>query len=217
MVRLSQKYATMLVTICLGQGFYSCTNVMTKNQVGEKGVYSVYTSTLLFITKGSQDWNSSRSGSRSWCRNHGKMLFTGFLTLACSACFLLEPKTTRPEMVPPTMSYAFPSWSLIEKMPYSWISWRHFLKGGYFLYDNSSLCNVNTQNQPVQSTSGLHKYTQIYTPSCTHTHTHTHPKKKCKWLPMVFQDLLSTSSVNAKISSERGTSSVPTLICTSGN
>jgi hypothetical protein len=41
-------------------------------------------------------------------------------------------------------------WSLIEKMPYSWISWRHFLKGGSFLYDNSSLCQVGTQNQQVQ-------------------------------------------------------------------
>jgi hypothetical protein len=34
---------------------------MTKKQVGEKRVYSAYTSMLLFITKGSQDWNSSRS------------------------------------------------------------------------------------------------------------------------------------------------------------
>jgi hypothetical protein len=51
--------------VCLSQGFYSCTNVMTKKQVGEERVYSAYTSILLFITKGSQDWNSSRSGSRS--------------------------------------------------------------------------------------------------------------------------------------------------------
>jgi hypothetical protein len=50
---------------CLSQGFYSCTNIMTKKQAGEERVYSAYTSTLLFITKGSQDWNSSRSGSRS--------------------------------------------------------------------------------------------------------------------------------------------------------
>jgi hypothetical protein len=33
---------------------------MTKKQVVEERVYSAYTSTLLFITKGSQDWNSSR-------------------------------------------------------------------------------------------------------------------------------------------------------------
>jgi hypothetical protein len=36
------------------------------------------------------------------------------------------------------------TWSLIEKMPYSWISRRHFLKGGSFLCDNSSLCQVDT-------------------------------------------------------------------------
>jgi hypothetical protein len=39
--------------------------IMTKKQVGEEKVYSAYTSTLLFITKGSQNRNSSRSGSRS--------------------------------------------------------------------------------------------------------------------------------------------------------
>ena len=37
---------------CLSQGFYSCTNIMTKKQVGEERVYSAYTSMLLlFITK----------------------------------------------------------------------------------------------------------------------------------------------------------------------
>ena len=39
---------------------------------------------------------------------------------------------------------------ITEKMPYSWISWRHFLRGGSFLCDNSSLCQVDTENQPVQ-------------------------------------------------------------------
>jgi hypothetical protein len=34
---------------CLSQGFHSCTNIMTKKQVGEKRIYSAYT--LLFITK----------------------------------------------------------------------------------------------------------------------------------------------------------------------
>jgi hypothetical protein len=65
MVRLSQEYPTMLVPICLKQAFIPAQNIVTKKQVGEKRVYSTYTSTLLFITKGSQDWNSSRSGSRS--------------------------------------------------------------------------------------------------------------------------------------------------------
>jgi hypothetical protein len=38
-------------TMCLSQGFYSCTNIMTKKQVGEERVYSAYNSILLFITK----------------------------------------------------------------------------------------------------------------------------------------------------------------------
>jgi hypothetical protein len=89
-------------TICLSEGFYSCTNIKTKKQVGEERIYSAYTSTLLFITKGSQDLNSSRSGSRSWCRGYEGMLLTGLLPLACSACSLIEPKTTSPGMAPPT-------------------------------------------------------------------------------------------------------------------
>jgi hypothetical protein len=36
---------------------------MTKKQVEEERVYSAYTSTLLFITKGSQDRNSYRAGT----------------------------------------------------------------------------------------------------------------------------------------------------------
>ena len=39
-------------TFCLSQGFYSCTNIMTKKQAGEERVYSAYISILLFITKG---------------------------------------------------------------------------------------------------------------------------------------------------------------------
>jgi hypothetical protein len=36
---------------CLSQGFYSCTNIMTKKQVGKERVYWAYISILLFITK----------------------------------------------------------------------------------------------------------------------------------------------------------------------
>ena len=38
-------------------------NTMTKKQVGEERVYLAYTSTLLFITEGSQDRHSNRVGS----------------------------------------------------------------------------------------------------------------------------------------------------------
>jgi hypothetical protein len=38
---------------------------MTKKQGEEERDYSAYTSILLLITERNQDWNSSRSGSRS--------------------------------------------------------------------------------------------------------------------------------------------------------
>jgi hypothetical protein len=143
----SEKWHTWGWT--LSQGFCSCTNIMTKKQVGEERVYSAYTSTLLFITNGGQDWNSSRSGSRSWWRVHGGMLLTGLLPLACSGCFLIEPKTTSPGMASPTRGP--PPWSPTKKVPHSWISWRHFPNWSSFLCNNSSLCQVDTQNQPVQT------------------------------------------------------------------
>jgi hypothetical protein len=40
-------------------------NFMNKKQVVEERVYSVTLSTLLMITKGSQEWNLSRSESKS--------------------------------------------------------------------------------------------------------------------------------------------------------
>jgi hypothetical protein len=64
-VIINESHDALFLAYCLSQGFYSCTNIMTKKQVGEERVYSAYTSMLLFITKGSQDWNSNRSGSRS--------------------------------------------------------------------------------------------------------------------------------------------------------
>jgi hypothetical protein len=59
------KNTPLLVSIFLSQGFYSFTNIMTKKQTRKEKIYSAYTSTLLFITKRSQDCNSSRSGGRS--------------------------------------------------------------------------------------------------------------------------------------------------------
>jgi hypothetical protein len=47
-----------LVRVCI-----PAQNIMTKKQVGEERVYSAYTSTWLFITKGSQHRNSHRTGT----------------------------------------------------------------------------------------------------------------------------------------------------------
>ena len=53
-----EEMGTVLVRVSIpGQ------NIMTKKQVGEERVDSAYISTLLFITKGSQDRNSLRAGT----------------------------------------------------------------------------------------------------------------------------------------------------------
>jgi hypothetical protein len=83
---------------------------MTKKQLVEERAYLAYASTSLFITEGSQDRNSSKErtlGSSS-CRGHRGMVLTALLPMACSACFLIEPRATSPDMAPPTIGVALP-------------------------------------------------------------------------------------------------------------
>jgi len=79
---------------------------MTKKQVGEERVYSAYTSTLLFITTGSQDGNSptgQEPGGRSSCRGAAYWLDPhGLLALPA---FLQNPG-------PPAQSWPRPQWAL---------------------------------------------------------------------------------------------------------
>jgi hypothetical protein len=82
---------------------------------------------------------------RDWCRGHGGVLLTGLLPMACSACFLIQLRSSSPGMA----GWVRPHGSLTEKMPYSCISWRHFLPWDSFLSDDFSLCQVDRQNQPV--------------------------------------------------------------------
>jgi hypothetical protein len=154
---------SVLVGVCI-----TAQNIMTKKQIGKERVYSDYTSTLLFITKGSQDRNSRRTGTwrQELVQRACRVLLTGLLPLAPSACILIEPNTISPGLVLPTMGLDLPTWSLIEKMPYSWISLRNFLKGGSFLCDNCSLCQVDTQNQPIQTFNDSHRYIHIHTAAC---------------------------------------------------
>ena len=133
------------LVMCLIQSFYSCT-VMTKNQVETERLYLAYNSMLQFITKGSQDWNSSRSGSRGWCRGHGEMILTGLLLLDCTACCLTKPRSISPAMAPPrdgiTNNGTYP---LDHQLVISTTDGSH---GGTspteHLCDNSSLWHVDT-------------------------------------------------------------------------
>jgi hypothetical protein len=120
------------------------------------------------------------------------VLLTGVLPLACSACSLIEPRTTSPGMAPPTM-----------EMSYSCISWRRFLKGGSFLCDNSNLCyrlfpqllfmtsSVLAFHLPLVDDQNRNYTSSEYTHTQTHTHTHTHTPS------------LTTSSIQVLFSSKR--------------
>ena len=92
-----------IYTWYLSQGFYSCTkhHDQEANWAG-KGLFSLHFH-IAVHHQGSQKWNSSRSESRSWCRGHGGMFLFALLLLACSACFLIEPKTTSSGMTPSTV------------------------------------------------------------------------------------------------------------------
>jgi hypothetical protein len=70
---------------------------MTKKQVGEERVYSAYISILLLITKGCR--TVTQAGQKAGADAEA---IEGCSLLACSACSLIEPKTTSPEMVPHT-------------------------------------------------------------------------------------------------------------------
>ena len=70
-------------------------NTMAKESWEEGFVWltlSHSSSSFKEVGEGTQIWQEP--GGRHWCRGHGGMLLTGLLSMACSACFLIEFKTT---------------------------------------------------------------------------------------------------------------------------
>lgn len=70
-----------------------------QQKLGEERVY--FASQLISaITEGNQGKNSGQEpGGRNWSRGHGRvLLLTNLLFITFSACFLVEPKTTNPEL-----------------------------------------------------------------------------------------------------------------------
>ena len=104
----------------------------------------------LLIIEGSQDRNSSKA--ETWrqeplLQSPWRGAAYGLFPLACSACLLIEPRTTSPGVVSPTMCWTLSHPSLIKKMSYkhvySPVLWRRFLNWGSFLSDDFSLCQVD--------------------------------------------------------------------------
>jgi len=59
----------------------------------------------------SQDRNSSKAGTwrQELMQRPWGMLLTGLLLMACSTCFLIEPRITRSGMASPTMGCVLPT------------------------------------------------------------------------------------------------------------
>jgi hypothetical protein len=62
-------------------------NITTKKKTGEEKVYSAYTSTLLFIIKEVRTGNQASQEARADAE-----AMEGCYLLACSACFLQNPR-----------------------------------------------------------------------------------------------------------------------------
>ena len=118
-------------------------NTMTKKHVRREGsnqlTYLHCCSSLEEVRTGTQI--EQDPGGRNWHRSHGGwasgdpaywLAFHGLLSLLS---YRTQPAS--PGMAPPTMGWALPHQSQIGKMPYSWISWRHFLNLGFFLSDDT--------------------------------------------------------------------------------
>ena len=87
-------------------------------------------STSQSIIKGRQGRNSNREGS--WRQELTEAMEESCL-LACSFCFLIELRAMSPGTAPPMMCWALIHQSLIKKMPYNQILWRHFLNGVFLV------------------------------------------------------------------------------------
>lgn len=92
--------------------------------------------------KSGQKLKGQKPKGRGWSRGHEGAQVTDWFVLHGLLSLLIEPRTINPGMAPHTMDWAISHQSLIKKMPYSRILWRHFLNCGSPLSGNSSSCQV---------------------------------------------------------------------------
>jgi hypothetical protein len=132
-------------------GFQFLDKTLWPRKSGEERVYSAYTSILLFSTKevrtGTQAGQKAGADAEAM---EGCSLLAGLLSL-------LSMEQRLPAQRWYQSQGDLPPWSLIKKMPYSWISWRYFPKWCSFLCDNSSLCQVDTKLASTAIMAGGHR------------------------------------------------------------
>ena len=92
-------------------------NILTKSKLGGRGLICFtllhHCSSLKEPGTGTQ--TRQEPNGRNGYRGHRSMLLIGLLSLHCLACFLKEPRTTRPGVAPPAMGWPPPHWDVIER------------------------------------------------------------------------------------------------------
>jgi hypothetical protein len=98
---------------------------MTKKQVGEVRIYSAYTSIELFKRKSGLELNRVRKQElmqRPWRDVPYWLTSPALFSLLSYRTSDYQPRDGLTHKGPSSLDHQ------IEKMPHSWISWRHFLK-----------------------------------------------------------------------------------------
>lgn len=129
----------------LSLGYYSCDKTSWPRQLDEERGYLAYmsfcSSRLKVVRARAQ--TGQEAGGRNWHRSHGGVLLIGLLPMTCSVWFCTETRTISPKLNPPTMDWVVTRQSLILKMLYNTIIWRHFFfSWGSLLSVIGSLCQV---------------------------------------------------------------------------
>lgn len=87
-----------------------CTTVIktkTKSCLERKGLLTCLSPHLTVYRN--QGKSNQEAGGSNRHRDHGGVLLTSLLSLACSASFVIAPRTTSPGVAPPTMFWDLPN------------------------------------------------------------------------------------------------------------
>jgi hypothetical protein len=87
---------------CLSQGFYSCTNIMTKKQVGEERVYSAYAIHTAVHHQRKSGLELKQVRKQELMQRPWRDVLYWLASLGLLSLLLYRTKTTSPGMVPPT-------------------------------------------------------------------------------------------------------------------
>jgi hypothetical protein len=101
-----------------------------------------------------------KPGGRKWSRDHGGMLLTGLLSMACSVWFLIQSKTTCPEMAWPSLAWILSHKSLVKGMPHRYVHgsiwWSQWFNSSSFPTDDYNSYITSTGNNESLSWFQVH-------------------------------------------------------------